>query len=71
MSDKKVLNAIGILLVFGLILLIIRSINKKTETKLYSEDAYAALQDSDKLKELDKAVSSYHNSGKWKKATIN
>ncbi|WP_341900010.1 hypothetical protein [Fluviicola taffensis] len=64
-TEKKVLNALGVLLVFGLILLIIRFLNKKTETKLYSDDAYAVLQDNDKLHELDQAVSNYHKSGKW------
>ena len=71
MSNNKILNAVGILMIIGVILLIIRFINKKTETKLYSDDALDVLQDDDNLKKLEGVVSNYHKSGKWSKVEIN
>ena len=58
-------------MIIGVILLIIRFINKKTETKLYSDDALDVLQDDDNLKKLEGVVSNYHKSGKWSKVEIN
>jgi hypothetical protein len=65
MSENKFINALGIVAVFGIILLIIKMINNKTETKLYSDKAYKDLQDKQKLSQLNDVVAEYHKSGKW------
>lgn len=71
MSNNKILNAVGVLMIIGVILLIIRFINKKTETKLYSDNALDVLQDDENLKKLEGVVSDYHKNGKWSKVEIN
>ena len=72
MSVNKIasvaLGALGIFAVIGLIILIFKKINKRTETRLYSEKAFNSLQNKDKLKDLDKAISEYHSNGEWKEA---
>jgi len=71
MSSNKILNAVGILMIFGVIILIFKFIIKKTETKLYSDDAMKVLQDENNLKKLEDVVSDYQKSGKWSKVEIN
>lgn len=71
MSSNKILNALGILMIFGVIILIFKFIIKKTETKLYSDDAMKVLQDENNLKKLEDVVSDYQKSGKWSKVEIN
>lgn len=67
-SDNNFLDAIGIVLLIGVVALILKAvidINKKAETKLYSEEALDKLDNDRSFEKLEEAVSDYHKKGKW------
>jgi len=68
MDNKKFSDALGIVLIIGVITLIVKTIidiNKKAETKLYSEEALEKLNNDESFDKLEEAVSKYHKTGKW------
>ncbi len=70
LDKKQILGAVGIVALVGLIVALIKELNSKTETKLYSDEAFKDLQDSKKRKELDGAISNYYKNGKWDKSSL-
>lgn len=70
MSDKRVTNIIGVLAILSLIVIVYELIKSKTDTKLYSDDAYNELQDKDKLEALSDAVVEYQKNGTWKDSVL-
>ena len=62
---RKVWQTIGVLALAGLAYNLVKSANKKTETKLYSDDALNDIQDPDKGSQLEDAIDQYHESGDW------
>jgi hypothetical protein len=70
MTNNKLINAIGIIALIGLIVLIFKAMNKKAETKLYSDDALDKLQNKDSLIKLEEAITEYHKTGEWNKEKL-
>ncbi len=67
-SDNNFSDAIGVVLLVSVIALILKAvidINKKAETKLYSEEALDKLDDDESFEKLEEAVLDYHEKGKW------
>jgi hypothetical protein len=72
-SNNNISDAIGIVLLIGVIILILKAvidINKKAETKLYSEEALDKLDNDESFEKLEEAVSDYHKKGKWDKEKL-
>lgn len=72
-GDNNFGDAIGIVLLIGVIALIFKAIidiNKKAETKLYSEEALDKLDNDTSFEKLEEAVSDYHEKGKWDKKKL-
>lgn len=69
-DKKQILNTVGIVAFAAVIIALIKELNKKTETKLYSDEAFNDLQDLKKRKKLDGAISDYYENGKWDKSSL-
>jgi hypothetical protein len=65
--NNRIFAVLGVVALIGLVVLIIKAINKKTETKLYSE---GALED-EKLDKMEEAVANYYKKGEWKEVKPN
>ena len=68
--SNKLINAIGIITLFTSVAYLIKKINKQSETRLISDQAFDVLQNSDNVKKLDTVVSKYHKTGEWDKAAL-
>ena len=68
--SNRLLNTIGIITLIASVAYLIKQINKQTETRLISDEAFDALQDRDNIEELDKIVADYHKTGKWDKTRL-
>ena len=68
--SNKIINAIGVITLIASVAYIIKKINKQSETRLVSDQAFDALQNSDNVKKLDNVISKYHKTGKWDKAAL-
>lgn len=68
--SNRLIDTIGIIALFSSILYLIKQINKQTETKLFSDEAFDALQDRTNIDQLDNIVSEYHATGKWNKTGL-
>ena len=51
-EQNKIANAIGIIAAVSLVVTLIKLINKKTETKLYSDEALDSLMNSESKNEI-------------------
>ena len=61
----------GIVALIGAAFVVWKFIKKRTETKLYSEEAYEDLQDKEKLNKVEEAIAEYHKNGKWDFTKLN
>jgi hypothetical protein len=64
-EHKKVWQTVGALALVGLAYNLVKSAHKKTETKLYSDEALNDIQDPKKSRKLEDAIDQYHESGNW------
>ncbi|WP_136466846.1 hypothetical protein [Flagellimonas onchidii] len=65
-----VANIIGVVAAVGAIAYIFKSIAKKTETRIISNDARRVLENKDEAKLLREAIDTYHVTGDWEKTKI-
>ncbi len=66
MSNKKILNIVGIAAFLAIVVYVLKQLKNETDTKLYSDKGYSDLHNPDKLSELNESISEYQKSGKWK-----
>jgi len=66
----SVLGIIGILSLVAIAIHTYKSISKRTETSVISDEALKALNDKDKALELREVVEEYHSTGKWNKSKL-
>lgn len=61
----SVLNVVGIVTLVAIAVHTIRTISKRTDTKVISNEALNALNDKKKALELREVVEDYHSTGEW------
>lgn len=66
----NVLGVIGILSLVAIAIHTYKSISKRTETSVISDEALKALNDKNKALELRKVVNEYHSTGKWNQTKL-
>jgi hypothetical protein len=64
-SITRFLELIGIISIITFVLWFLNFVNKRTETRLYSEEAMDKLQDPKELSKLNARVQRYHEEGVW------
>lgn len=69
--ERKILNIVGVLALLAAVIYLVKKLTKSTDTKLYSDEAFNVLQNKDKRKQLDQAISEYQKNGKWGDTLIN
>lgn len=65
-----VVGVVGMISLVALVLGIIKSISKRTETNIISDKALNVLNNPEEAKRLRKAVNKYHQTGDWDKTEI-
>ncbi|PQJ80761.1 hypothetical protein [Polaribacter porphyrae] len=68
---NSILNFIGLFTIVFVITSIIRKINRKTETKIISENALKVISDKHKAEKIRESIEQYHKNNKWDETKIN
>lgn len=67
LNNNKILESLSIITLITVIYAIYKKIERKTETKIISDEAVEALHDKEKAIKLRKIVNDYHKgNNKWK-----
>jgi len=66
----NVLGVIGILSLIAIAIHTYKSISKRTETSVISDEALRALNDKNKALELREVIDEYHTTGEWNKSKL-
>ena len=64
---KKIIDIIGVVVLFKFIRKIFVDLDRKTNTKLMDDSMWEKLEDRGNLKILHKEIRHYHKTGKWRK----
>ncbi|CAA0236519.1 hypothetical protein [Tenacibaculum maritimum] len=68
--SNKLVNIVGLVTLFASVAYLIKKINKETETKLISDEAFDALQNKDNIDKLDNVLSNYRETGEWDRSEL-
>ena len=68
---EQIASVVGIVAAIWAVSELFKSIARKTDTTIISNDARRVLQDKDEAKKLRTAVDTYHATGNWEETDIN